>query len=32
MVAYKQLKQGKEEKSEKLRGERLQIKFIDLRF
>ena len=32
MVAYTKLKQRKEEESEKLRGERDQIKLIDLGF
>ena len=32
MVAYTKLQQGKKEESERLRGERDQIKFIDLRF
>ena len=32
MVAYTKPQQGKEEESEQLRGERDNIKFIDLRF
>ena len=32
MVAYTKPQHRKKEKSEKLRGERDQIKFIDLRF
>ena len=32
MVAYTKLQQRKKEEREKLRGERDQIKFIDLRF
>ena len=32
MVAYAKPQQRKKEESEKLRGERNQIKFIDLRF
>ena len=32
MVAYTKPQQRKKEESEKLRGERYQIKFIDLRF
>ena len=32
MVAYTKLQQWKKEESERLRGERDQIKFIDLRF
>ena len=32
MVAYTRPQQRKKEKSERLRGERDQIKFIDLRF
>ena len=32
MVAYKKPQQRKKEESERLRGERDQIKFIDLRF
>ena len=32
MVAYKKPQQWKKEESERLRGERDQIKFIDLRF
>ena len=32
MVAYTKLQQRKKEESERLRGERGQIKFIDLRF
>ena len=32
MVAYTMPQQGKEEESERLRGERDQIKFIDLGF
>ena len=32
MVAYKKPQQRKKEKGERLRGERDQIKFIDLRF
>ena len=32
MVVYPKLQQKKKEESERLRGERDQIKFIDLRF
>ena len=32
MVAYKKSQQRKKEESEQLRGEKDQIKFIDLRF
>ena len=32
MVAYTKPQQGKKEESKRLRGERDQIKFIDLRF
>ena len=32
MVAYRKPQQRKKEESEKLRGERAQIKFTDLRF
>ena len=32
MVAYTKHQQRKKEESEKLRGEKFQIKFIDLRF
>ena len=32
MVAYKMPQKKEEEESERLRGERCQIKFIDLRF
>ena len=32
MVAYKKPQQKKKEESERLKGERDQIKFIDLRF
>ena len=32
MVAYTRPQQGKKEESERLRGERDQIKFTDLRF
>ena len=32
MVAYTKLQHRKKEESERLRGERCQIKFIDLRF
>ena len=32
MAAFKKPQQGKKEEGERLRGERDQIKFIDLRF
>ena len=32
MVAYTKPQHGKKEESEQLRGERYQIKFVDLRF
>ena len=32
MVAYTKLQQRKKEESERLKGERDQIKFIDIRF